>query len=216
MFEVRHQLPGRLRLHCPALRTKAWLAAALRGHLQACDGVRSVRINPACASVVIAHDARHFSADQLQQRLRALLSATPVQARTTTVVSVAGPLLAVSGRGSRDDVGSNNSLLNGSRRDLQGSWLRLPKTLSEIWGEGGRSRMLGWLWRKADNSAPKGGAVTILESPSPAVAMLCRINWRISHWMLRQTLRCWWNGELGSDQGRAMVSPRLTPLPRSR
>jgi hypothetical protein len=176
MFEVRHQVPGRLRLHFPALRADARLAASLRGHLQACDGVRAVRINPACASVVIAHDARHLSAELLQQRLRELVPAAPSKMSAASTISAAKPSLALSRR----------------------------------------ARMLGWLRRNAANPAPKGSAATVLEAPSPAVAMLCRINWRLGHWMLRQTLKCWWNGELGRNQARAMAASRLALMPRPR
>lgn len=127
MFDVRHQVPGRLRLHLPCLRTDARLARALPNQLNACDGVLGVRANPVCASLVIAHDPRRISTEALQQQLRTLLPAP-----------------------------SSASAARSIKRQ-------------------------------------RHCATT---TPAPGVAMLCRMNLRFSRWMLYQTLRCWWNGEL--------------------
>lgn len=55
-FEVRHALPGRLRLHVPALaRVDGWSELFL-AWLERQNGIASVRVNRACASVIINYD----------------------------------------------------------------------------------------------------------------------------------------------------------------
>jgi heavy metal translocating P-type ATPase len=57
-FSVRHFIRGRVRLHVPSLCRKQALAEAAVGWLQAQQGVRGARLNPACASLVIEYDPR--------------------------------------------------------------------------------------------------------------------------------------------------------------
>jgi Cu2+-exporting ATPase len=55
-FSVRHFISGRIRLHVPALCRKQTLAEAAVGWLEAQQGVKATRLNPACASLVVEYD----------------------------------------------------------------------------------------------------------------------------------------------------------------
>lgn len=54
-LEIRHQIPGRIRLHVPALRDDPQLSERLTRALTQIEGVRGVRWNPACSSLVVWH-----------------------------------------------------------------------------------------------------------------------------------------------------------------
>jgi heavy metal translocating P-type ATPase len=55
-FSVRHAMPGRVRLHVPALCQKRPLAEAFLGWLGAQSGIKAARINYDCASLVLDYD----------------------------------------------------------------------------------------------------------------------------------------------------------------
>jgi hypothetical protein len=224
MLEIAHQVPGRLRLHLPLLRTDSRLAVSLPGQLRRYEGVRSVRANRASASVVIWHDPRRVSAGELQGHLMAMLqAAADVNASASASAATKGPPSTVSARGNR---------LSVSRRESQGGWLGLPtgERLGH-WLRGiGRSVGRTKKNRDACSAEPariraaverRNGLVALpggwgLTPSSPGVAMLCRMNLRLSRWMLRQTVKCWWNGELGSVFGPdPSPSPQRLAGPRS-
>jgi Cu2+-exporting ATPase len=56
-FSVRHWLPGRIRLNVPALAAKTPATEKIATWLAAQDGIRTARINYACASLVVTYDA---------------------------------------------------------------------------------------------------------------------------------------------------------------
>jgi heavy metal translocating P-type ATPase len=74
-FEVRHMLPGRIRLRVPALRYTDGFAEACVELLKHQRGVTDARVNRACASVVINYDAR--IPDFLDNLQRGLSLVTP-------------------------------------------------------------------------------------------------------------------------------------------
>lgn len=90
-ISVIHQAPGRLRLRIPrhsfpllvpdATESKTSPVAAPRTpalqELQALDGVLTLRFNPRCASLVLCHDPRRLSREQLLDRVQALLLPRP-------------------------------------------------------------------------------------------------------------------------------------------
>ncbi|MDW6026374.1 hypothetical protein SAZ10_31900 [Mesorhizobium sp. BAC0120] len=53
---IAHRTPGRLRLKIHAARDNAGFFAALKAELVGIEGVLSVTVNPAAASIVIVHD----------------------------------------------------------------------------------------------------------------------------------------------------------------
>ncbi|TCU04848.1 HMA2 domain-containing protein [Rhizobium sullae] len=54
--QIVHSIPGRLRLKIPAARDQIGFLTDLQQKFLGAEGVLSVRINPAAASVVILHD----------------------------------------------------------------------------------------------------------------------------------------------------------------
>src|SRR5687767_10874535 len=56
---IVHALPGRLRLHVPALRGRSDLADRVLAAGMRHPGVRGVRVNVACASVLIEYERDH-------------------------------------------------------------------------------------------------------------------------------------------------------------
>jgi len=92
-FSVRHFMPGRLRLHVPQICRNRALAESFQIWLQSQDGIKLVRINFNCASLIIEYDSAHhgFLEEALKQfqrmsveELRAVLSlAKPTPAQDT-------------------------------------------------------------------------------------------------------------------------------------
>jgi heavy metal translocating P-type ATPase len=78
---VLHYLPGRVRLHVPELCRKAALAESALAWLRAQPGVTGVRLNAACASLVVEFDRAH---EPLLQGILARLKA--VSAREFAVL----------------------------------------------------------------------------------------------------------------------------------
>jgi heavy metal translocating P-type ATPase len=57
-FEVRHSLPGRVRLFIPVLYVKSPLASSVVSWLENHDGINKVRINHGCASLIVEYDRK--------------------------------------------------------------------------------------------------------------------------------------------------------------
>jgi len=55
-FSVRHWIPGRIRLHVPALANSPRATAKVVAWLADQDGISGARVNPACASLVVSYD----------------------------------------------------------------------------------------------------------------------------------------------------------------
>ncbi len=89
-FEVRHAMPGRLRLYVPDLGRRPALAQAAVAWLSRQEGVRSVRFNRACASLVVSYDRA------LEGTLRLLLGQLQLGGVADLARMVADP--AVTGR----------------------------------------------------------------------------------------------------------------------
>jgi len=74
-YEIRHVMPGRIRLHVPALAEVSTAEAATQ-LLRQQAGVTGARVNPACASLVINYDAARPDIPlQLEEALRNLTPA---------------------------------------------------------------------------------------------------------------------------------------------
>jgi heavy metal translocating P-type ATPase len=70
-FRVRHFMPGRLRLHLPALCRKKPVAEAFVAWLRAQPGIKMARINYECAALVVEYDvANHKFLQGMLQELR--------------------------------------------------------------------------------------------------------------------------------------------------
>src|ERR1035438_1088188 len=57
-FEVRHFIPGRVRVFIPLLRHESPFSTSMASWVEGLSGVKSVRINYACASIVIEFDRK--------------------------------------------------------------------------------------------------------------------------------------------------------------
>jgi Cu2+-exporting ATPase len=72
-FAIRHFIPGRIRFHIPALRARRTLADKAVEFLRGQTGVRGVRFNPNCASLVVEYEkANDAVLRSLIGRLRSL------------------------------------------------------------------------------------------------------------------------------------------------
>lgn len=88
-FELCHRIPGRLRLRIPALLDDATLGTKLLAALRTLDGVRIVRINPTCGSVIIEH---RTTQEVTSAQLALVLDTVMPAAVTTAPVRFSKPL----------------------------------------------------------------------------------------------------------------------------
>lgn len=58
-FVVRHWIPGRIRLHVPALGTPGLDTGRIESWLKSFDHVREARINRSCANLIVEYDEAH-------------------------------------------------------------------------------------------------------------------------------------------------------------
>jgi heavy metal translocating P-type ATPase len=110
-FQVRHFMPGRLRLHLPALCRKKTLADTFVAWLQGQPGIKAARINYDCASLVVEFEiANHGFFQGLLQELRhtslsdlrvvlAMAKASTAAAQADVIPAVPKPSPPVSWRG---------------------------------------------------------------------------------------------------------------------
>src|ERR1017187_7682887 len=83
--EVVHRVPGRIRFRIPSLRSHPELADRLIAAGMAHPGVRQVRVNLACGSVVVEGETREdVDADQLRLIRRWLITPTDGQRQSPT------------------------------------------------------------------------------------------------------------------------------------
>jgi heavy metal translocating P-type ATPase len=87
---IRHYIPGRVRLHVPALCRRQSLAEAALGWLRAQSGIKAARVNYDCASVIVEYEpAQEESLRSLIGRLR-LMSVGDLRA-LLAATGIAGP-----------------------------------------------------------------------------------------------------------------------------
>ena len=68
MFQLVHEIPGRLRLRAASLRRDPRAAGALAAQLRAMPGVLAAEVNPRTGSLLIRHDAAPGRAAALLSR----------------------------------------------------------------------------------------------------------------------------------------------------
>ena len=64
-FEIRHELKGRIRFYCEALRDEPKVAHRVQAHLSAVAGVESVRVNSWCAGLVVSYQESSISKEEV-------------------------------------------------------------------------------------------------------------------------------------------------------
>ncbi len=69
--EVSHAVKGRVRLRVPAIKYQDAHAAALEKYLKGQPGISAVRINQACANVIVHYDPDRWSGKKLVQQIEA-------------------------------------------------------------------------------------------------------------------------------------------------
>jgi hypothetical protein len=166
MVKIRHQLPGRLRLGVPALRKEPQLTEPLLAALRRHPGVRQVRANPACASLVVSFVPGTFDPALAEQSLRDLRAADSARSvGDATPAAIAIPLL-------------------GRLRRLSARWLGRHETRHR---RQTKQRRPGLLLASARRRAER-------DRRAAPPCRFCRVQQRITRWMVRRQLRCWWQG----------------------
>lgn len=77
MIEIRHRVPGRLRFRIAALGRDPLLGEQLGADLRQLDGLAHVRVNTACASLVIAYQCDRLTEAVIVEHLAAWLGDPP-------------------------------------------------------------------------------------------------------------------------------------------
>ncbi|MBK1732849.1 HMA2 domain-containing protein [Thiococcus pfennigii] len=172
MIEIRHQVPGRLRLHVPVLHRNAGLATRIVATLRADAGVDQARANPACGSLVIQFDPTRWTGPAIEARLRGLLQ----QAGALPAAAVRPALTVQPPR-----------LRPGPQPIQRRTPPRPSRTLSRAAVRTSLADRLGL-------------RPTI--APPEAPSLLCRVNLRITRWMLRTSLRAWWHEQAAETATR--------------
>lgn len=111
---IRHFLPGRVRLHMPVLYLESHLVDSAVLWLQKQPGIENIRVNPACASIVIEYDRRKpeiwaqmsfFLQNATIEQLRMLMAHVQEPApkphelpKPTEIVTKSGPALQATAR----------------------------------------------------------------------------------------------------------------------
>ncbi|MBF0505687.1 MAG: hypothetical protein HQL09_02525 [Nitrospirae bacterium] len=68
-FEIKHSIPGRLRVSSAALRDEKSLIKALNAKMRNMEGIKKVFANSLCGSITIHYDANSTDKDKIVQNL---------------------------------------------------------------------------------------------------------------------------------------------------
>ncbi|MEZ4729899.1 MAG: HAD-IC family P-type ATPase [Caldilineaceae bacterium] len=99
--QVIHALPDRVRLRVPVLNTRAYLAEALADCLQTEPGIQYVRVNAACASMLVQYDSAVWTRSRLIQTIETF---TPAALSKKKKAPVARPLSTDDTKQARNDL----------------------------------------------------------------------------------------------------------------
>lgn len=187
MIEIRHEMPGRLRLRVPDIERQPALATALSAALAQEPGVRQVRANAACGSLVVGYEPGRLECRAVAARVRDLLHGARPEGLRLAGFQSAAPRLP-------------NATTTPRRRFFAGFTRPLTRPASASAPRTTRS----------PRRRPAGaghGARGVAAPP----CRLCRLHARLTGWMLRTTLRCWWNGRLAQPR-HARATAAAAPL----
>lgn len=175
-LEIRHQIPGRIRLHLPGLQDDPRLSTRLMQALEQVEGVRGVRWNPACASLVIRHRrAGRLTQAELSEILDPVLQ--PVVAYWPTRIETAKATPAARPATKTLDRTPATRMVPA----------RQPATWTPNWR--------AWLvrvdaWRRSTTVEIQSTA-TANPSPSPPNCRLCQLKLNLARWIFNDLWRCW-------------------------
>ncbi|MBK1645632.1 hypothetical protein CKO25_13445 [Thiocapsa imhoffii] len=182
MLEVRHRIPGRLRLMIPDLRcVDATASQAIFQALRACPEVEHARINPACGSLVVEFSAAS-DPDAIIIHLRELLADRPWHGAAAAVP----PLHLASAP--QATAGVLHTPAPGSRHAPRA---RVSETLST------------WVARLAPRPRI---------NPPDQPSWICRLNLRLTRWMLRTSLRALWHEQTSTTASPGAPGDHQPPL----
>lgn len=68
-MQIKHHVPGRLRIKLPPVRKDPAKAEAVAGHVRTLEGVRSVEVNTVSASVIVHYDIHRVGAEAITAHL---------------------------------------------------------------------------------------------------------------------------------------------------
>jgi hypothetical protein len=182
-LEIRHQIPGRIRLHVPALRDDPLLSERLTQALIQIEGVRGVRWNPAGASLVVWHRrAGPLTQEELSQVLHPALqrvsSRRPVRIASSDVTPEAPRLSKALAR--LPSPARTPALVKTATNWR--SWLERPSA-----------------WRRPLPTKLAEARTGSTLRPARPGCRLCQIKLTLARWIFADVWRCWTN-ELTTQQ----------------
>jgi len=173
-LEIRHQIPGRIRLHLPGLQDDPRLSRRLIQALEQVEGVRGVRWNPACASLLIRHRrAGRMTQAELNEILDPVLqpvvSYRPARIEAAKPAPAARPLTKAPDRTS--------------------ATRSIPIRPSATWTPNWRA-WLTWAdaWRLGPNVEVQSTATA---DSSPPNCRLCQLKLTVARWIFNDLWHCW-------------------------
>lgn len=205
-LRVRHCSEGRIRLRLAALRDDAGLTDRLRAALEADPEIVGVRINRACASLVIHHQRVGMSQEALVADVSALLARLLAESDTCS----SGPVEhSGAERSGAEHSGAGRRELRAQRASqgqAKGTAL-MPKppsrrpavtwpladlaTLKTEEHEHLQGQSLRTAKTAASNRRPRGLRLGRFRTNG---CWLCGLHRWMTRWYLRLSLRCWWRG----------------------
>lgn len=204
-LRLRHRSAGRARLQLPVLRREPGLADRLSAALEIDPQIRTVRLNPRCASLVVHHALDHCSDTALMAQLMRRIEPLSLAWRVSIVQGVVDriePDLAS---------GSASALCSASAAEEvdQRREAAVQKPIAAQANCSTRSRHPGLTWALADVPIRQGALarepLSSLHQKQPSAVRsrrssrrpncwLCALHRRFMRWMARLSLRCWLQG----------------------
>ena len=170
-LEIRHQIPGRIRLHLPGLQEDPFSSARLMRALGQVEGVRGVRWNPACASLVVWHRrAGLLTQAELSEILDPVLQ--PVVSYWPARIEAAKAARPATKTPARTP-----------------STRMVPARTPAAWTANWRTwlpQIDAWRWRP---TVELQSAAT--SSPSQPSCRLCQLKLALARWIFNDIWRCW-------------------------
>lgn len=183
-LEIRHQIPGRIRLHVPALREDPLLHERLTQALSKIEGVRGVRCNAVCASLIVWHRrAESLTQDELSRILHPALQhavlhqPARVKSRVIAVAPETSKMESMFARSRWSSFFIQAPRLTKTAATLAHpswhSWLNLPKSRSLL---------------QSNRDDARKSATLRLAKPH---CRLCQLKLTLARWVFNDVWRCW-------------------------
>lgn len=168
-LEIRHQIPGRIRLHLPGLQDDPFLSTRLMQALGQVEGVRGARWNPACASLVIWHRrvgrlTQAELSEILDPVIQPVVSYWPTRVEAVKVAPAARPATKTLAR-------TSSTRMAPARTSNWRVWL---------------ARVDAWRLRPTTEAQ----SATTADS-SPPNCRLCQLKLTLARWIFNDLWRCW-------------------------